>query len=90
MSSDDYSSIQKQQKNSFQFLMHPMQDEMHVFEKMVKYYPEHANFWMYAMIILGLAFIIFVALTIYKLCQPEKNTRMSNASTGNTPTTIVT
>lgn len=32
-----------------------------------KYYPEEANFWMYAMIVLGFAFIVFVAITIYKL-----------------------
>nr|XP_027205492.1 uncharacterized protein LOC113799105 [Dermatophagoides pteronyssinus] len=44
-----------------------------------KYYPEEANFWMYAMIVLGFAFIVFVAITIYKLCQPENDGRFSKS-----------
>ncbi|XP_046915514.2 uncharacterized protein LOC124496090 [Dermatophagoides farinae] len=54
-----------------------------------KYYPEEANFWMYAMIVLGLAFIVFVAITIYKLCQPEKDGRsLKQQRSGSVPGTM--
>ncbi|KAH9404866.1 Thrombospondin type 1 repeats protein [Tyrophagus putrescentiae] len=46
-----------------------------------KYYPENTSFWMYAMIGLGSSFMVFVALTIYLLCKPEKDSRRPNYST---------
>lgn len=50
---------------------------------------EEANFWMYAMIVLGLAFIVFVAITIYKLCQPEKDGRsLKQQRSGSVPGTM--
>ncbi|XP_064470738.1 thrombospondin type-1 domain-containing protein 7B-like isoform X2 [Ornithodoros turicata] len=39
----------------------------------LKYYPDdnEASFWMYAMISVGSAFIIFVAVTVYLMCNPS-------------------
>lgn len=41
------------------------------------------------MIVLGLAFIVFVAITIYKLCQPEKDGRsLKQQRSGSVPGTM--
>ncbi|KAF8778163.1 Thrombospondin type-1 domain-containing protein like [Argiope bruennichi] len=38
------------------------------------YYPDDSqvSFWMYAMISIGTAFVIFVAVTVYLMCSPER------------------
>ncbi|KAG8197859.1 hypothetical protein JTE90_024259 [Oedothorax gibbosus] len=41
----------------------------------IKYYPDDSqvSFWMYAMISIGTAFVIFVAVTVYLMCSPERH-----------------
>ncbi|GFR06198.1 thrombospondin type-1 domain-containing protein 7B, partial [Trichonephila clavata] len=38
------------------------------------YYPDDSqvSFWMYAMISIGTAFVVFVAVTVYLMCSPER------------------
>lgn len=45
---------------------------------LIKYYPEdnEYSFWMYAMISVGSAFVIFVAVTIYLMCQSSVGQRL--------------
>ncbi|XP_077563827.1 thrombospondin type-1 domain-containing protein 7A-like isoform X4 [Haemaphysalis longicornis] len=42
---------------------------------LLKYYPDdnEYSFWMYAMISVGSAFVIFVAVTVYLMCIPERD-----------------
>nr|XP_042906332.1 thrombospondin type-1 domain-containing protein 7B [Parasteatoda tepidariorum] len=43
----------------------------------VKYYPDDSqvSFWMYAMISIGTAFVIFVAITVYMMCRSSLRQR---------------
>lgn len=43
-------------------------------EIMLKYFPDdnEISFWMYAMICVGCGFIIFVIITIYLMCMPDR------------------
>uniref|UniRef100_A0A147BC09 Putative thrombospondin type-1 domain-containing protein 7a isoform x2 n=1 Tax=Ixodes ricinus TaxID=34613 RepID=A0A147BC09_IXORI len=47
---------------------------------LLKYYPDdnEASFWMYAMISVGSAFVIFVAVTVYLMCQSSVRQRLKS------------
>lgn len=48
---------------------------------LLKYYPDdnEASFWMYAMISVGSAFVIFVAVTVYLMCQSSLRQRLKSS-----------
>ncbi|XP_043197768.1 uncharacterized protein LOC122368645 [Amphibalanus amphitrite] len=50
-------------------------DRNAVLEMYVQYLPESSeiNYWMFAMIALGMAFIAFVVASIYLICSDEKS-----------------
>lgn len=48
---------------------------------LLKYYPDdnEYSFWMYAMISVGSAFVIFVAVTVYLMCHSSVRQRLKSS-----------
>ncbi|KAG7156582.1 uncharacterized protein LOC121853456 [Homarus americanus] len=51
----------------------------------ITYLPEEINIWMYAIVVLGSAFLVFVVISVYLMCLPSEDPPSYPVSTCNKP-----